>query len=350
MPSLFIRQATLLVTIFVFSSCSTFQEIEQKYLSKPKSESTSSTVKKRQVDFSLPSNFNAIRDRKGEISSLAYQKLLVQAVESQNVTDIQKYLQSGANPNRGKSDSEENSALNIAISTGCFDCLQAMKSKADFNFTYYGTKYLPMVVASQHSLEMLKYIFNNFSVNPNAYSYGNHSRGGKHFALNYVINYGKEGTAEYLLEKGADPMYGRYSPWEDFVQHSKKINNPIPLAKTLIKHGVDFNMQVKGSGPTSPLGRVIENEQYEIAKLFLEAGADPNYCHPKARGFHKPLYWAIKRDNYDMVKSLLEKGENVNILDLSNCEVTTSQTPLSFALDKSRSKAMIDLLLQYGAK
>lgn len=340
----------IICLIITLTSCSTFQEIEQKYLTKPKSENKKSIVQNKKKDFSLPSSFNRTRDSKGEITSEAYQNLLVNAVESKNITEIKKYIDAGANPNRGENSSEENSALNIAIATGCYDCIQAMSYKADFNFAYYGVQYLPLVIASKHSLEMMQYLFDNFDINPNAYSHGNHSRGGKHFALNYVIAYGKKGTPQYLLQKGADPMNGRFSAWEYFLKNTKELQDPIATAKELVKYNVELHMPVKGYAPTSPLGRVIEDEQYEIATILLNEGADPNYCDSDSRGFKKPLYWAIKRDNLNMVKLLLEKGENVNILQYYECEVKTSQTPLQFALDKNRDKQMIDALLEKGAR
>jgi|GEM_PF-3248011 len=345
------KKLFLLFILLTFFSCSSLSELDQKYISKNSNNTNKKTVAtKQKKDFSLPYSFNNTRDRKGKITSETYQNLLVKAVESKNIADIKKYINNGANPNRGEDDMEEDSALNIAIATGCYECIKAMSTSADFNFTYYSVNYLPIVVASKHSLEMVQYLFSNFAIDPNAYSHGSHSRGGKHFALNYVIAYGKKGTAKYLLEKGADPMNGRFSAWEYFLKNTKKIQDPIEIANELIKHNVELHMPVKGYAPTSPLGRVLEDEQYEIAKYLLNKGADPNYRDSNSRGFKTPLYWAIRRDSYDMVKLLLEKGERVNILEYNEGKVTTSKTPLSFALDKDRSKRMIDLLLQYGAK
>jgi ankyrin repeat protein len=85
-----------------------------------------------------------------------------------------------------------------------------------------------------------------------------------------------------------------------------------PEAKRLLNLGAkaDALMDVPGeTGSRSALGNAIYRGHYQLVKLFLDYGADPD-CNDKLT--HRPLTEAISTDDERMVQLLLDGGADPN--------------------------------------
>ncbi len=129
--------------------------------------------------------------------------------------------------------------------------------------------------------------------------------------------------------------------WETTDIHLAAYNCDLDLLRERIAAGDDLHL--KDSNGYTPLlwcafrSRVGEN-QHEIAKTLLKAGANPNDVTTSNN--ESALEWAIQAGNPLVVKILLDYGADVNLI---GCV-----TPL-IAAAREGDKEMIQLLLQRGA-
>jgi ankyrin repeat protein len=108
----------------------------------------------------------------------------------------------------------------------------------------------------------------------------------------------------------------------------------------LIKHGCNLNVKCK-EGYT-PLCESMRLNKYDIFKLLLDSGANPNEPFIDVLGITTyPLYIAYKNNNYDILKMLLEYGANPNI---NNFYILDTYS------DRDNSIKFKMLLLKYGAR
>lgn len=92
-----------------------------------------------------------------------------------------------------------------------------------------------------------------------------------------------------------------------------------PEAKRLLRLGAkaDKPIEVPGdTGDRTALGNATYRGHYQLVKLFLDYGADPN-CEDGLTG--RPLLEAISTDDERMVQLLLEQGADPNV-ELSACD------------------------------
>lgn len=114
------------------------------------------------------------------------------------------------------------------------------------------------------------------------------------------------------------------------------------IVKLLIDYGADVNYRCRRCGANqTPLIRAVKNGYYEIAKLLLENGADPNFS-PNS---YLPLFLAIEQRNYGrtepkFVKLLLDYGANTDI----RLSRFNGYTPLSYAVQRNNYGAFLLLL------
>jgi ankyrin repeat protein len=85
-----------------------------------------------------------------------------------------------------------------------------------------------------------------------------------------------------------------------------------------------------------------EPEQLEIARLLLDAGADPN-AHKRGQ---TALHWAARGGQIEMAELLLSRGARV---DMPAKTPQGDVTPLAAAL-KAEKRDMVELLRQHGAR
>ena len=83
-------------------------------------------------------------------------------------------------------------------------------------------------------------------------------------------------------------------------------------AKTLIKEGADLNHEF---GEGTALTQATDEEQTEMVKFLIEAGADTSI--PKYGEVSPPLMIAAEKGNLEMVELLIEAGADVNQIAMS---------------------------------
>lgn len=71
--------------------------------------------------------------------------------------------------------------------------------------------------------------------------------------------------------------------------------------------------------------RAIQEGDLELVRYYLSTGVDPNYQHPEYLA--APLVEGVRYQRYDVVKLLIEKGADPNII-----EVPEGDSPLKVAL------------------
>jgi hypothetical protein len=89
----------------------------------------------------------------------------------------------------------------------------------------------------------------------------------------------------------------------------------------------------------------MEKRRLDLAKQFIEMGADVNYQYPLSKSYADgmtPLLYAAKWGNFETVKLLTEKGANVNVRDISG------NTALSTARANDH-ETIYNYLLEHGA-
>lgn len=134
--------------------------------------------------------------------------------------------------------------------------------------------------------------------------------------------------AEVLLEKGANPNYGTYSPL-----HYAIIKENLELVKLLYKYG--GTIFIKGQKKYSPLMIAIVHRNFEIIKYLVENGEDVNFVNHKKV---TPLYLACEIGEIDYVQYLLDHGAK---------PIDDALNPLSIALLIGKTD-IIKLLLEHG--
>jgi ankyrin repeat protein len=131
------------------------------------------------------------------------------------------------------------------------------------------------------------------------------------------------------------------SKWETTEIHLAAYNCDLELLHERIAAGDDIHL--KDSSGYTPLlwccfRAVVGENQHEIAKTLLDAGANPNDV--TSPNNESALEWAIQAGNPRVVEILLHYGADVNLVGLV--------TPLIAAARKGDAE-MIQLLLRRGA-
>ncbi|UBF27121.1 ankyrin repeat domain-containing protein [Kovacikia minuta CCNUW1] len=114
------------------------------------------------------------------------------------------------------------------------------------------------------------------------------------------------------------------------------IEGRIEIVQALIAAGADVNVRIKQFFTFDALEFAVDKGYTEIARILLEAGADPNWNDPGLR----PLTKAIKANNPEMLQLLLNAGAEVTF--------STGFNPLVEAANKTNNAEIIQLLLEAG--
>lgn len=151
--------------------------------------------------------------------------------------------------------------------------------------------------------------------------------------LSIAIKLGYTDIVRLFLAKGADPN----------LKDSKGVTplglalltNNLDAVKILLNSGADPNERV---GQISfPLNIAINRGQVEAVRDLLEAGARPNEITGQS-----PLFDAIYKNNFEIIKLLLDYGADPNLKDKKG------NTPIDIAIE-NESNEIIKLLLDHGA-
>ena len=149
--------------------------------------------------------------------------------------------------------------------------------------------------------------------------------------LHHAAIIGSTALAEYLLSKGAD-INAKNAQLNSPLLEAIIANND-EAAKLFIMRGADIRKPVQG---LSPLFRAASKNQREVVELLLAKGAD-------IENGWVLNFIVTKPDLYEMAKLFIEKGADVNRKD------PNGDTPLQIATIHGRSLRIIDLLLDNGA-
>jgi len=156
----------------------------------------------------------------------------------------------------------------------------------------------------------------------------------KNLVMNFAMNYSSgENTLKvcqillkYNIRPGAYDLYTAISR-----------NRQDGAIQFLLQNGAAPNGEI--------LLLAMEKQRFDLAKQFIEAGADVNYRYALTKKYADgmtPLLYAAKWGNFDMVKLLVEKGANINI------QAVNGDSAVSLAR-KSNNEKIYNYLLEQGA-
>ena len=155
----------------------------------------------------------------------------------------------------------------------------------------------------------------------------------------------KQEAIRILLSKGAKPMYGSKYPIHEYMTRVKYAD--IETMRAFLNKGADFNWYLITYG-TTMLGYTFKHKRYDIGKLLLENGTDPNFCNNVSNSMKAPLHYAIENNSFEAVEMLIAHGANVQAKDFWNCK--PSNSALDFAIKENKDQRIIDYLIQNGAR
>jgi len=164
--------------------------------------------------------------------------------------------------------------------------------------------------------------------------------------LSLALQKGTDSAVDIILDQGADPRRPGTPPLGLTPLHTTAVYNRLAAARRLIAMGADTNAPA-GDPPNTPLAIAVRKGHHGIARLLLEAGANPN-CDVSTpdtpaqdRGRHALAFAATKGDT-EMMKLLLDRGANANHWP------QTTVSPLMDAVFAGQFDA-VELLVDRGA-
>ncbi|MCB1866219.1 MAG: ankyrin repeat domain-containing protein [Chromatiales bacterium] len=128
--------------------------------------------------------------------------------------------------------------------------------------------------------------------------------------------------------KDADGLSPLFKTLQNFGERRNEI------VALLAKHGVDLN---QGSPYSTPLLFAIENQDAQLLKMLLEAGADPNVANESGR---RPLHEAVA--DLALARQLFKAGADPNITDRFD-------EPLLFSIMNEGRPDLVEAFLEAGA-
>ena len=140
----------------------------------------------------------------------------------------------------------------------------------------------------------------------------------------------------YLIAKGAEydisvaAKMGHYERVKELLDKDPSLANKLPVHC--------------GFYSSMPIRNAAGGGFYEIVKLLLERGANPNRPEPGVGPRGTALHAAISRKHWNIVKLLLEHGAD------ANADVESSGNILWMAKYVGAPQEMIDLIVSYGGK
>ncbi|MFY2559780.1 ankyrin repeat domain-containing protein [Corallococcus terminator] len=146
-----------------------------------------------------------------------------------------------------------------------------------------------------------------------------------------------------LLERGADPNLPRDDGWRPLHVAIGQIGagGTIDFIKLLLEHGADVNAWDANHHET-PILSAMEPPELEVARVLLEAGADPNV----RRSTHEsPLQLAVEHEHLEMTALLLRHGAGRTMNEWGGLR---GLTPLGMGARKF-NLPIIELLMAAGA-
>ncbi|CAF0712636.1 unnamed protein product [Brachionus calyciflorus] len=267
----------------------------------------------------------APKGRTAEEAKIAGSTPLIGATKYNNPEAVKLLLEHGANPNHQNQSGI--SALMLASEQGFFECVRNLcEGSADVELAPSGKTALSMnlsgqtplfCAAKEGHLEIVKYLLDR-GANPNATN---------HYGVSVLwipCQRGLDKIVELLLDRGADPEIAPSGPeaeersisgWTPLYAAIK--SRQYQVVKLLLTHGANPNA-VTSLGST-PFLLASEIGDLEVIKCFVEHGADLDYS-PSGKEAddlnitgQTALFMATLKEQNDVVQYLIEKGSQVNV-------------------------------------
>lgn len=234
---------------------------------------------------------------------------LVEAAQSGDISALQRLTQSSADLNAR--DSRGRTALLAAVRSGNPEAVRVLlEAGAAVDASGEAMNVTPLLVAAGAGNTEIALILIHVGADPNAV--GNNGAGALARA---AVSRDAEDLAQHLLDAGADPNgLETASPVVAPLWAAVSFKRP-GLVRLLLKHGATVNTGDAKSG--TPFGTAVLGGDATIARVLLEAGADP--LRPSLSNLPL-LAVALKFSNPPMAQLLEEYG-----LSLSQEDAATSQ-------------------------
>ena len=147
---------------------------------------------------------------------------------------------------------------------------------------------------------------------------------------------GNQGTMKFLLDRGINPNLCKANGWSSL--HNAAMNGHVEAARLLIQYGARLDAAtVRGLTPTM---LSIQTGNTEMARFFLQQGADPHYVDTTSG--NTLTHSAVMGGNTELLSMLLDMGAPI---DTPNHQ---GDSPLDWAVSNG-IVAAAELLLSRGA-
>lgn len=130
-------------------------------------------------------------------------------------------------------------------------------------------------------------------------------------------------------------LYAKSADAQDALKTALRTGDEAGVSSAL-KDGADPN-----GGLLPPLVVAATRGESNVAKMLLEAGADPDSTGPRGRS---ALIAAIAKRNYEVMETLIAAGA-----DVDQREASPGRSPLQMVIDTAPSIRSMEMLLDAGA-
>ena len=287
---------------------------------------------------------------------------LFAAIRNNNLTEIKKNLDNGADPNQADKDGDN--LLMYAALYASADVMQLLLDKgADPNAKNREGE-TPLMWSVPHPEKIKKLLQQGAVVNARAVT-------GNTALLVACVGSGQSDLIRLLVEQGADPLV-KNNRGETALMRAALFGDTMTLSY-LLDRGIDINARATDS--TTALINAIFNVNREATIFLLERGADADLIgafgltavsaavtyndmasirailkHAKNidavdRDGYSSLMWAAynEHDNIEIIQALLDRGASIHL------KAKNGTTALSWAQQKGNTKT-VALLKKAGAK
>jgi hypothetical protein len=138
------------------------------------------------------------------------------------------------------------------------------------------------------------------------------------------------------------PELGKNEHWQQAMLKLHVFEGKVDFVRIILDTGVNVNISESGLGKGRVLFDAVSGGSAEVVRLLLERGAEPNWDWGDGRLYCVPLSLAIEQGQFDIVQMLVEAGAALDVVD------NQGQTPLSRAAASGRQH-IIDYLHTRGA-